>query len=122
MALKVSPESASSEQMEAALCRELAELRLARNITQQQLADRAGVSLRTIKRLEAGEGTSLDTFIRVLKVLGVSGNLAALIPDQTVRPLERIRQGGKQRQRARPVAKESGSQATKATNPWTWSE
>ena len=116
MTLKLNPDSAASEQIEAALCSELAELRLARNMTQQQLADLAGVSSSTIKRLEAGEGTSLDTFIRLLKALGISGNLAGLIPDQQVRPLERINQGGGQRRRARPVTQ------TPAEQSWTWTE
>src|SRR6056300_201945 len=94
-------DSASSEQLEAALCEELSKLRLARNLTQKQLADLAGVSPNTIYRLEAGQGTSLDTFIRLLKVLGISSNLANLIPDKSVRPLERVERSGKQRQRAR---------------------
>jgi putative transcriptional regulator len=116
MALKLNSDSASSEQIEAALCQELAELRLARNMTQQQLAEQAGVSLRTIKRLEAGEGTSLDTFIRLLKVLGISNNLEALIPDQSVRPLERAKQAGKQRQRARP------NDEVAAEESWVWGD
>jgi len=109
-------DSASSEQLEAALCEELSKLRLARNLTQKQLADLAGVSSNTIYRLEAGQGTSLDTFIRLLKVLGISSNLANLIPDQSVRPLERVERSGKQRQRARQRNK------VDEDTTWTWSD
>lgn len=109
-------DSASSEQVEAALCEELSKLRLARNLTQKQLASLAGVSPNTIYRLESGQGTSLDTFIRLLKVLGISGNLANLVPDQSVRPLERIERSGKQRQRARPTEQDDSEEG------WTWGD
>jgi transcriptional regulator with XRE-family HTH domain len=93
---------ASSHQIEAALCKRLESIRLSRNVTQRQLAQEAGVSLRTIGRLEKGEGVSLDTFIRCLTALGVQQNLEALLPDPTVRPIERIGMGGGERKRARP--------------------
>ena len=93
---------ASSERIEAALCKRLESIRLSRNMTQVQLAEQAGVSPRTIGRLEKGEGVSLDTFIRVVTALGVQQNLAALLPDPSVRPMERAAQGGGERKRARP--------------------
>lgn len=76
-------------------------VRLSRNVTQADLAREAGVSLRTITRLENGEGGSLDTFLRVLAALGLADNLTALIPDPSVRPIERVRRAGAERQRAR---------------------
>jgi transcriptional regulator with XRE-family HTH domain len=91
----------TSDQIEAALCKQLESIRLSRNISQMELAKKAGVSLRTIGRLEKGEGVSLDTFIRVLTALGVQQNLEGLLPDPTVRPIERIGIGGKERKRAR---------------------
>jgi len=94
---------ATSTQIEAALCKRLESIRLSRNTTQAQLAEEAGVSLRTIGRLEKGEGVSLDTFIRVLAALGIQSNLEALLPDPTVRPIERVGIGGGERKRARPV-------------------
>ncbi|MCX6101029.1 MAG: helix-turn-helix transcriptional regulator, partial [Candidatus Bipolaricaulota bacterium] len=60
---------ATSNQIEAALCRQLESIRLSRNMTQVQLAEEAGVAPRTIGRLEKGQGVSLDTFIRVLRAL-----------------------------------------------------
>ena len=93
---------ATSDQIEAALCKRLENVRLSRNITQIQLADEAGVSPRTIGRLEKGQGVSVDTFIRVLMALGIQQNLEALLPDPSVRPIERIDTGGGERKRARP--------------------
>ena len=107
---------ATSDQIEAALCRRLERIRLSRNITQMQLAKEAGVSPRTIGRLEKGKGVSLDTLIRVLTALGIQQNLAALLPDPTVSPIERARIGGGQRKRARPSP--TGEQRP----TWTWGD
>lgn len=43
----------------------IAKLRLARNFTQKMLPREADIGLRTLRRLEAGQPTSLDTFLRV---------------------------------------------------------
>jgi len=107
---------ASSEQIERALCRRLEGIRLARNITQQQLAREAGVSTRTIGRMAKGLGVSVDTFIRVLTALGLQGNLEALLPDPSVRPIERIGKGGGERKRAR-----RGSGKERGT-AWRWGD
>ena len=80
------------------------------------LADEAGVSPRTIGRLEKGQGVSVDTFIRVLMALGIQQNLEALLPDPTVRPIERIDIGGGERKRARPGL--SSDERAK----WSWGD
>jgi transcriptional regulator with XRE-family HTH domain len=107
---------ATSGQIEAALCKRLESIRLSRNITQVQLAEEAGVSPRTIGRLEKGQGISLDTFIRVLIALGIQQSLEALLPDPAVRPIERVGIGATERKRARP-AKHGNERAT-----WSWGD
>lgn len=94
---------ATSNQIEAALCRRLESIRLSRNITQAQLAEEAGVSPRTIGRLEKGQGVSMDTFIRVMIALRIQQSLEALLPDPSVRPMERVGMGAEERKRARPA-------------------
>lgn len=113
MAYKIDFTVATSDQIEAALCKRLENIRLSRNTTQIQLAGQAGVSPRTIGRLEKGQGVSLDTFIRVLMALGIQQNLEALLPDPTVRPIERVGIGGSERKRARP--------GLTSNEPATWS-
>ena len=108
---------ATSDQIEAALFKRLESIRLSRNTTQIQLAQDAGVSPRTIGRLENGEGVSVDTFIRVLTALGVQQNLEALLPDPTVRPVERVGIGGGERKRARPHGLHSDEGAM-----WSWGD
>jgi transcriptional regulator with XRE-family HTH domain len=116
MSYKIDFNVATSEQIEAALCYRLESIRLSRNMTQAQLAKEAGVSLRTIGRLEKGEGVSVDTFIRVLTALGIQQNLEALLPDPTVRPIERVEVRGTERKRARPASSNIEPTA------WSWGE
>ena len=116
MSYKIDFSIASSEQIEAELCKRLETIRLARNITQKQLAREAGVSTRTIGRLEKGQGVSLDTFVRVMTALQVQQNLEALLPDPSVRPIERVGIGAGERKRARPAT--SGEKRP----PWSWGD
>lgn len=116
MSYKIDFSVATSQQIEAALCKRLERIRLSRNVTQVQLAGEAGVSPRTIGRLEKGQGVSLDTFIRVLGALGIQQNLQSLLPDPTVRPIERITRGGGERKRARPGPSETPPAA------WSWGD
>lgn len=104
----------------------IARIRLSRNIPQAALARESGASLRSIRRLEAGENVSLDTLLRVLRALGLGNRLAGALPDPDVRPVERIRHEGRERQRARggpavskaPVNKTGVSKAS----DWAWGE
>ena len=103
MSYKIDFSVATSDQIEAALFKRLESIRLSRNITQAQLAEEAGVSPRTIGRLEKGQGVSVDTFIRIMMALNIQQNLEALLPDPSVRPIERIGMGAAERKRARPT-------------------
>lgn len=96
----------------------LAGLRLARNLTQQQLAEQAGLGLRTVQRLELGAAaTQLSGLIRVCRVLGLVENLETFIPQPAVSPMAQLRQAGRKRQRA------SGHQtAAGKSKKWTWGE
>jgi putative transcriptional regulator len=116
MAYAIDFVTATSGQIETALCKRLESIRLSRNITQQQLAEEAGVSNRTIRRLEKGQGVSLDTFIRVLSALRIQHSLESLLPDPTVRPIERVGLGQEERKRARPAP------VSKERPTWSWGD
>jgi transcriptional regulator with XRE-family HTH domain len=45
--------------------------RLLRQLTLEQVADRAGVSAATVRRLEHGQGASFENVLRVARALGV---------------------------------------------------
>lgn len=95
----------------------LLQRRLGFNLTQAQLANAAGVSKRTLERLEAGESTQLTNFIRVLRALGLAHGLETLIPESTSSPIEQLKLQGKQRRRASSVRKPKAP-----TKPWTWND
>lgn len=79
----------------------LAAARLGRNLTQAALAEEAGISKRTVERMEAGAvATQLSGFLRVCRVLGLLDRLETLIPETRVSPIALLKQQGRKRQRA----------------------
>ena len=62
--------------------------RLKQNITQQSLADAAGVSLSSLKKIEKGEIGSFDSFLRVLRTLGKLEVLQPLVDEDQLSPSE----------------------------------
>ena len=90
----------------SAICIELGvrikQLRLARNISQQQLADMTQGSLSSVRRLEvSGQGT-LDFVVRVTQALQAAEQLNGwfMEPAQSIAEAERLQQVA-QRRRAR---------------------
>ena len=100
----------------------LAHLRLQRNLTQEELAHEAGVSKRTVIRLESGESTQLTNLIRVVRALGLLGNLDAFVPPPFPSPLAQLRMRAKERRRASGGAKKRGPSSKPATAEWTWGD
>ena len=96
----------------------LAAQRLSRNLAQIDLAAEAGISLATLRRLEAGDNTSLDTLVRLMAALSLADRLDALLPPADVRPIDRVRPSGKTRQRA--TRRASGQPGP--TRPWVWGD
>ncbi len=94
----------------------LGRIRLGRNLTQAQLAEQAGVSKRTVERLEAGAvATHLSGFIRVCRVLDLLDRFDLLVAESVPSPVAHLKLRGRQRQRA---------SAAKAVRPsaakWQW--
>jgi transcriptional regulator with XRE-family HTH domain len=78
----------------------LRQARLRRNLSQQELADRAGLNRTTISEYERGNSTGTLTLVQVLRALEMLDELAAFLPDPGPSPLELARRQGRQRQRA----------------------
>lgn len=94
---------ATSQQIEHEIGQRLARLRLARNVTQADLAEKAGIGVRTLRRLESGDPSTLDTFLRVATALDLEEAILSALPDGDIRPIERVSQKGSERRRARPA-------------------
>ena len=105
------------------LGKRLTRLRLAQNLTQAQLALRAGVAKRTVERLEAGSATQLHNFVCICRALGVADNFELLVPEPTISPIDLLRLKGEQRQRASRSKKMGpNDNYVIAKNPPTWAE
>lgn len=74
--------------------------RLNQNLTQTGLAERAGIGMRTVQSLEAGQKATVETLIRALRGLGKLGALDALLPEPGLSPLQLAKLQGRERQRA----------------------
>jgi|SRR4249919_1633577 transcriptional regulator with XRE-family HTH domain len=66
---------------------QLRRLRLAKNWTQQAMAERASVSKIVVRHLEAGQGANVEGLLKVLKALGRTDWVRALAPQVTVSPM-----------------------------------
>src|SRR5438045_9487216 len=77
----------SVDNLEADLGNKLRFLRLDRNLDQATLAQRAGVGLNSLKRLELGRGSTTHALISVLRALGREEWLNTIAPVATINPL-----------------------------------
>lgn len=92
--------SATSAELEAVLGEHLRALRLDQNIDQKTLAERAGISVRAVKNLEGGLGSTLKSLVSILRALGREEWLQSIAPVATINPLTMTRTAAP-RQRAR---------------------
>lgn len=90
----------SEPEILAELGRRLRRYRLQQNLTQADLARDAGVGTRTVRNVESGGDTQLGTLLRILRALGRLDALDAFLPRPGVSPMELLRAGGRERQRA----------------------
>ena len=89
----------TSDEMEVSVGEKLRALRLSRNLEQKTLAERAGVSVRALRNLESGQGSTLKTLISILRALGKQDWLNTIAPVATINPLTLTREA-QPRQRA----------------------
>ena len=94
----------------------LARRRLELQLTQEMLAEQAGVSKRTVERIEAGATTQTSTLIRILRVLELLDRLEALVPEAGPRPMDLVKLKGKARKRA------AGKRKSTDKAPWQWGD
>ncbi len=77
--------------------------RINQNITQKDLALRAGVGRIVVQRLEGGKGCALGAFVRILRALGRLTQIDLFLPEPGMSPLllARSRKGERMRARTR---------------------
>ncbi len=92
-------------------------LRLNRGLTQAELAKEAGLSKRTVERIEAGGSTQTSSLLRALRALGLLQNIDALIPPPAPNPMDLLKLHSKQRQRA-----SSRKKPPTVAADWVWGD
>lgn len=69
---------ATPNEIVKALCERLRKERLAQQLTQADVAARAGISANTVSNLEAGKNVAFENVVRVAMLLGRASELEAL--------------------------------------------
>lgn len=96
------------------LGKRIQQYRISLNITQSELAQRCGLSLKTIARTEMGHDTKLSNLIKIVSEIGLSDNLDVLIPEPQP-DYKALFEEKTTRKRARPEKK-------KQDGAWVWGE
>lgn len=107
----------SDKAISADIGQRLSRRRVEMELTQADLAEEAGVSKRTVERIEAGESVQTTTLIRILRVMGLLEALDAAIPAVGPRPMDLLKLRGKERQRA--SSKKSNKESE---GEWSWGD
>jgi transcriptional regulator with XRE-family HTH domain len=81
----------SSDEWEVELGRQIRALRLRQNLSQRDLAERAGIALNAVKNLERGKGATLRSLIQVLRALNRVDWLRALAPVVSISPVQMLK-------------------------------
>ncbi|MHA7830157.1 MAG: helix-turn-helix domain-containing protein [Flagellimonas sp.] len=90
----------SNESILEELTKRVRQRRLNLNMTQEQLANRTGLHIQTIKNFESGNNTSLLTLIQILRVFGDLAALDKFLPNPGISPVQLLKLKGKERERA----------------------
>ena len=88
--------------------RRLRRRRLDKNLSQQRLAELAGLSRTTVSDLERGGAAGMLTLIQVLRALGGLEELDAFLPEPGPSPLQLAKMKGRERQRASRQSPDKG--------------
>ncbi len=115
---------AQVERMLGGIAESLKQERLQQNLSQQQVAEIAGISRRTLVDAETGNNISVQTLIKILLALNAEHRLASLLESPGISPVELSKLKGKMRQRATGSRSQSDNDTesgkTSTDDGWTW--
>ena len=106
----------SNEEFLREFGKRIREVRVDMDMTQSEVAKKAGVTSKTIGRIENGEDLAVSTMLNVLRALGMVQNIDALVPEPTARPSVLIA-NDKEKQRVRKKASQKDS-----SRQWKWGD
>lgn len=106
------PQHRTPAELEAELGERLKTLRIHRNLDQATLSARAGISVRTLRNLESGAGSSLRTLIEVVRALERESWLELIAPVPSINPLMLTRTAAPRQRASKPRVKKCVATAT----------
>lgn len=95
----------------------IAHRRLDMQLTQADVAEQAGVSKRTVERIESGASAQLSSMIRIFRALDLLPGLDRMLPEAVPSPMDMLKRKGKVRQRASTRGRSNSSY-----EPWSWDD
>ena len=69
------------------LGRRLAQIRKQQGFSQVELAKEAGIGVATLRRIEAGQDSQMETWIKVMKSLRMTASIDSLLPENFSSPM-----------------------------------
>ena len=93
-------------------------VRLKQNMSQAELADKSGVSISTIKRMEDGEVKNFESLIRVLRTMGKLDIFVPLVEEEQLSPNEYYELARKANKPKRKRASKSYTKENKEESEW----
>ena len=116
--MKITPFSSNEEILREFGTRMRAE-RVAAALTQKDLAEKSGLSIRTISNIESGRDAAFSTVIEYLRALGKVREFDHLLPEETIRPSV-MRETLKKPQRVSRVRK--AKKSARKNGGWKWGD
>ena len=78
-------------ELQSSLGEQLRSLRIAKNLDQRTTAEKAGLSEKALRNLEAGRGSTVESLLRVVRALDSLEGIEMLAPKPSVNPLALLR-------------------------------
>ena len=94
-------------------------LRLNKNLTQIEVSTQAGVSNRTLERLESGNSIQLSGFIRIFRALELLDELESIFQEPAASPMAQLKF---QKLPAAPRQRAVKKKKKTSTKKWIWSD
>lgn len=105
----------TDEEIEQSVGEKIRALRLQRNLDQASVAERSGISVRALRNLEQGQGSTLRTLLAVMRTLGRESWFDAMAPIATINPLHLPRKSS-QRQRATSTQRRQAQESSRKSS------
>ncbi len=112
----------SDDGVVAELGRRVATHRAARDLTQSEFADEAGVGRSTVQRLERGDSIQLLSLVKILRALGRLDALDAVLAPDVRSPLVELERERSRRQRVRHRRERGPGTTAAGESAWTWGD